>query len=329
MDTNIILESLYYLSKQLNKSVDKLSAIKLLFFADRYHLRKYGRLISEDTYYALPHGPVASNSLNIINEILIDNSVGSDRIYIVKTDKKDTFIATKDNLELEYLSNSDIEALDFVIEHFANKYKAWELRDLSHEYPEWKRYQHTLDSESSKREKIIMDDFFQNANISNDPYNIIDDNIVELSKELFKNAYWWSVIRRLSLKNTVFYFENIEHDEDDRKPHYHIAIKTNNNRYIVVVMFTSQIEKRETHRAINPDALSSLIYADENDFNFLSKKSVIDCNNPLYKTKEELNAIVDNLQPIPTNISEEFRDSIINAIKTSPIVRPNIKKALP
>jgi len=129
-------------------------------------------------------------------------------------------------------------------------------------------------------------------------------------------------------KNTVFYFENIEHNEDDRKPHYHIAIKTNNNRYIVVVMFTSQIEKRETHRAINPDALSSLIYADENDFNFLSKKSVIDCNNPLYKTKEELNAIVDNLQPIPTNISEEFRDSIINAIKTSPIVRPNIKKAL-
>ena len=128
--------------------------------------------------------------------------------------------------------------------------------------------------------------------------------------------------------NTVFYFENIEHDEDNRKPHYHIAIKTNNNAYIVLVMFTSQIEKREKHRATNADALSSLVYADRNDFDFLSKKSVIDCNNPLYKTKEELHAIVEYLQPIPTDISEDFKAKIINAIKTSPIVRRNIKNAL-
>lgn len=189
MDVNIILESFYYLSKKLNKSVDKLSAIKLLFFADRFHLRKYGRLISEDTYYALPHGPVASNSLNIINEILTDNTVGADKTYILKTDTKDTFIATDERLELEYLSDSDIEALDFVIENFANKYEAWALRDLSHEYPEWKRYKHTLEREVSKRELIIMDDFFENANILNDPYSIINDSTVELSKELFNNVY--------------------------------------------------------------------------------------------------------------------------------------------
>lgn len=128
--------------------------------------------------------------------------------------------------------------------------------------------------------------------------------------------------------HTVFYFENIEHDENNRKPHYHIAIKTNKNDFIVLVMFTSQIDKREAHRAINPKALSSLVYADPSDFDFLSKKSVIDCNNPMYKTKEELNAIVDNLQSIPTNISEAFKKKIIDAIQTSPIVRPNIKKAL-
>lgn len=188
MDTNIILESLYYLSKKMNKPIDKLGAIKLLFFADRYHLRKYGRLITEDTYYALPHGPVASNSLNIINEILVGNEVGEDKVYISRTEK-DTFIAIDKNLELEYLSDSDIEALDFVIDNFAKKYTTWKLRDISHEYPEWKRYQQTLESQASKREKIIMGDFFQNANIENDPYNIIDDEIVALSKELFTNAY--------------------------------------------------------------------------------------------------------------------------------------------
>ena len=129
-------------------------------------------------------------------------------------------------------------------------------------------------------------------------------------------------------QNTVFYFENREHDEYDRKPHYHIAIKTNNNSYIVLVMFTSQIEKREAHRSSNPDTLSSLVYADEKDFDFLTKKSVIDCNDPMYKTREELMAITENLQPIEADISEKFKNEIIEAIKSSPVVRRNIKRSL-
>jgi len=129
-------------------------------------------------------------------------------------------------------------------------------------------------------------------------------------------------------QRTVFYFENIEHDEDRRKPHYHIAIKTNNNTYILVVMFTSKVKKREAHRLSNPDAYTSLVYADETDFDFLTEPSVIDCNDPIYKTQDELSAIMDNLQPIETYIPDEFIDKIITAIKTSPIVRPYIKKSL-
>lgn len=129
-------------------------------------------------------------------------------------------------------------------------------------------------------------------------------------------------------QRSVFYFENIEHDEDNRKPHYHIAIKTNNNEYIIVLMFTSQIEKREAHRASNLDAYSSLVYADETDFDFLVKKSVIDCNSPIYKTREELKAIIENFRVIETDIPDDFTNKLIEAIKTSPIVRRNIKKAL-
>ncbi len=128
--------------------------------------------------------------------------------------------------------------------------------------------------------------------------------------------------------NTVFYFENIEHHEDERKSHYHIAIPTNDNGYILVVMFTSQVEKRKAHRKVNPDAYSSLVFADETEFEFLTTKSVIDCNDPIYKTREELMAIIDNLQSIAADITEEFRDKIIEAIKTSPVVRRNIKRAL-
>lgn len=183
MDANIILESFYYLSKKLKSPIDKLAAVKLLFFADRYHLRKYGRLISDDTYYALPHGPVASNSLNIINEVISGENAGVDKQYI-KTASATSFIAVDSEYEIEYLSDSDMEALDFVITEFGDK-PAWDLRNLTHEYPEWKRFEHTLESQLSRREKIVMSDFFENANIDTDPFSVIPDRAVELSKESY------------------------------------------------------------------------------------------------------------------------------------------------
>jgi len=185
MDSNIILECFYYLSKKMDTSIDKLAGIKFLFFADRYHLRKYGRLISEDTYYALPHGPVASNSLNILNEVMNGDNAGANKTYLNRK-SENSFVAVENQYELDYLSESDIEALDFVIEKFSNK-DTWELRNLTHEYPEWKRYKNTLESNLSKREKIIMNDFFENADIENDPYLTIDNEIVELSKEFYFN----------------------------------------------------------------------------------------------------------------------------------------------
>ncbi|MBL1245132.1 MAG: SocA family protein [Sulfurimonas sp.] len=185
MDANIILESFYYLTKKLKAPIDKLAAIKMLFFADRYHLRKYGRLISDDTYYALPHGPVASNALDIINLVLNENNTGTQKQYI-KKDLGTTFSAVDTEYELDYLSDSDEEALDFVIAEFGDM-KAWDLRDLTHEYPEWKRYKQTLESQSSRRELIIMSDFFEEADIDNDPFVVIPKRAVELSKELYSN----------------------------------------------------------------------------------------------------------------------------------------------
>ena len=183
MDANIILESFYYLAKHSSSPIDKLSAMKLLFFADRYHLRKYGRLISEDTYYALPHGPVASNALNILNDVLSGDNVGVKKQYI-KGVTNQSFVPVDSEYELEYISDSDIEALDFAIKEFGHK-EAWDLRNITHEYPEWKRFEHTLENQLSRREKILMDDFFAKADSPLDPFSIIPDRIVELSKEVY------------------------------------------------------------------------------------------------------------------------------------------------
>src|SRR5438270_13824448 len=44
------------------ESINKMKALKLLFFADRYHLRKYGRPVSDCSYFAMKNGPVASEA---------------------------------------------------------------------------------------------------------------------------------------------------------------------------------------------------------------------------------------------------------------------------
>lgn len=187
MDTKVILESLYYISKKAHKPIDKLAAIKLLFFADKYHLRKYGRLITEDTYYALPHGPVPSNSLDVINIVLAKEETGSDTVYIIASDNNQ-FIATDTDIELDYLSDTDKEALDFCVDKFGHM-EAWDLRNLTHEYPEWKRFKSTLEEQRTKRERILMKDFFEDSNLENDPYLEIPTRAVELSKSFYLGSF--------------------------------------------------------------------------------------------------------------------------------------------
>lgn len=53
-------QTLNYFAIKNGGEIDKLHALKLVFFADRYHLRKYGRPITNDQYWAMRFGPVAS-----------------------------------------------------------------------------------------------------------------------------------------------------------------------------------------------------------------------------------------------------------------------------
>src|SRR5437016_8911438 len=50
------------------RRLNKMKALKLLFFADRYHLRKYGRPLSDCAYFAMKNGPVGSEAKNIAEE---------------------------------------------------------------------------------------------------------------------------------------------------------------------------------------------------------------------------------------------------------------------
>src|SRR5450755_3821683 len=102
-----VAQALNYFARQDGGSINKLKALKLLFFADRYHLRKFGRPVSECAYFAMQHGPVASEAKHIAEEC--DQLPAPARAYARKFVRKDGdyACATVSEVDAAVLSASD------------------------------------------------------------------------------------------------------------------------------------------------------------------------------------------------------------------------------
>lgn len=181
-----IIQSLLFLANyQETKKIDFMKAYKLLWLADRCHLRMYGRTITGDKYYAMPHGIVPTDAKHLLeNEMtILDNPADyfSSRIRITG---KHTYQAISEP-DLKEFSQSDIEVLNLVLKQY-NNWKPKELSDLSHKYPEWKMYEGMLRDEFSKNSFPVNTDlFFENS--SEDRAEIFDQNpeLLETAKELY------------------------------------------------------------------------------------------------------------------------------------------------
>ena len=149
-------QSLVFFAQQSGGTIDKLKALKLVYLADRYHLRKYGRPITNDEYFAMPYGPVASGVKDIAE--FSDFLGEKERTYAAQylTKAKGHYIGTTQPLQGDALSESEIEALSFAWETFGH-YAQFELSEITHKYPEWKKHEQNL--QSYTRLKMNLEDF--------------------------------------------------------------------------------------------------------------------------------------------------------------------------
>lgn len=179
-----------------SKQISKLKVLKLIWAADRYHVRKYGRLISDDIYFAMKLGPVASEAKNIaeadeyLSEPILEYS--SDYIHPNKGNKT---IRAKDGIDKSYFSKSDIEALEFAWKNFGHHEKYYLSETITHIYPEWKKHETMIKSGRASRVTINIEDFFENPTAEDiagiggtDPFEI-DSELLNTSKEVFEDLY--------------------------------------------------------------------------------------------------------------------------------------------
>jgi len=161
-----IIQVFYYIQQRTDVT-SKLELIKFLFFADRINIRERFSLISFDTYVAMKYGPVASNSLDILNkenERLNNFSTKELKFLdnIKEIDKKKRII---NPIDFDLLSRNEMESLDKSIALFYRK----KLVDISHDYPEWKRYKTYFEQNNKSSKNIVMDDFFKNPDPNDSP----------------------------------------------------------------------------------------------------------------------------------------------------------------
>lgn len=163
-----------------NHKMNRLKLIKLLWAADRIHIRKYGRTITNlNDYYAMPHGPVCSLALDIaqMNDIALNDDDISYLNDYFTSDIKDT--SMQKNPGEDRLSDSDKKALKEAWKKFKDE-NPFELADnISHKYPEWAKYGTT-----SGRQPIDMENFFENPR--DDIYFEEDAETLEAAHEIYK-----------------------------------------------------------------------------------------------------------------------------------------------
>lgn len=153
-------QALNFFALREGGNINKMKALKLIYLSDRYHLRKYGRLITNDIYYAMNKGPVPSVTKDIaeINDSYLEDVESSYASTYLKIEDlwQLRSIASLDN---NVFSDSDIEAMSFTWDIFGHL-DQFELAELAHDYPEWAKHKSELELDSISRVQMDINDFF-------------------------------------------------------------------------------------------------------------------------------------------------------------------------
>lgn len=156
------IQALNFFASASGGCLNKMKALKLVYFADRHHLRKYGRPITNDTYFAMKFGPVASACKNLLNEAeeFTAPEENEYRSLFLCMDGEHDFSSKKD-LDAKVLSASDLDSLKFAWENYSHM-DQFQLADETHRFPEWLQHQTALESGQATRRQMHYSDFLQN-----------------------------------------------------------------------------------------------------------------------------------------------------------------------
>jgi uncharacterized phage-associated protein len=161
-------QALNFFARKAGGQINKMKALKLIFFADRYHLRQYGRPITNDEYFAMKLGPVPSGCKDLaeMSDFLDPQERAYAARFLQRVSQYD--FASVAEVDRVVFSQTDVEALEFAWTRFG-QCEPFELaNDITHKFPEWKRHETALQSPDVSRIPMSYRHFLDNAPASID-----------------------------------------------------------------------------------------------------------------------------------------------------------------
>jgi uncharacterized phage-associated protein len=161
------LETIVWFANQRDP-IDFYHILKVLFYADKYHLNKHGRPILGDTYEAFPHGPVARTVYSLLKrDDALEAQFLSDHARLADDDafevKRRYWVSPLRATDLRCFSRSDLEALEWSFRQYVDM-SFDELEELTHKEPAWRnaresggnmKYEDMLEGGENERERNV------------------------------------------------------------------------------------------------------------------------------------------------------------------------------
>jgi len=155
------LEVILWLSNA-RPGVDIYHVVKCAFYADKYHVDRYGRPIAGDDYVADTYGPLGAVVYGLLRnnplEILALQGNGTLPFRVVEGNFQ---VVPDREPNLNRLSGSDVEALSYALENYGDK-SFDELFEESHSEPAYiaadggrMHYEHLLPADAPNRKAKI------------------------------------------------------------------------------------------------------------------------------------------------------------------------------
>lgn len=121
-----------YILQSFPEGIDYIKLFKILYFAQQDHLVRYGKVIVDDSFRALKHGPVPTFTYKALQIAEGKPLEGNFDDFLKDFEVKDKIVFSKSLPDFDYISGADKRSLDASI----SKYRftdPYDLSDLSHD----------------------------------------------------------------------------------------------------------------------------------------------------------------------------------------------------
>ena len=187
-DYRKIVQAVAYLAQKSGaEGLNRLHAFKLLYLADRDHLRRCGSLITGDSYNAMKFGPLpvaAERLLKSKRAPEAERGYADQYLRMESTGRTSAMIHCK-AVDSDQLSKQEIDSLDLAWSVYQ---RTPDIVEYTHEFPEWKR----ADKKRVAGVAAVpmkIEDFFLAAP-KDVEYCAADPEWVSSSKELYGESTW-------------------------------------------------------------------------------------------------------------------------------------------